>query len=93
MHKVIVKSGANISYVEEMEVLKGKENVITHNDSNAKSIDMTSSYEISNNLTNSLNLDYNDNSKSFAVFYVSPGEHTTKLWMLFPDYGIAIEVN
>ena len=93
MHGVIEKSGANSSYVEEMKVLIEKKNFTTHSDSNGKSIDTISSYAISKNLTNSLHFDYNDDSKSFAVFYVSPGEHTTKTWMLFPDYGIAIEVN
>ena len=51
------------------------------------------SYEISKNHTNTLHLDLNDDSKSFAVFYVSCGKHTIKSWKLLPDFGIAIEIN
>ena len=64
-----------------------------YNNSKGGKFDVIASYSVSRNLTNSLHLDLNDDSKSFAVFYVSSGKHTTKTWLLFPDYGIAIEIN
>ena len=38
-------------------------------------------------------MDMNDHSKLFAIFYVSSTKHTTKTWLLFPDYSIAIEID
>ena len=80
-------------YKEEMVLLKNKENFTTHTDHNGEISEIFLSYAVSKNLTNSFHLDFKDISKSFAVFYVSCGKYTTKSWLLFPDYGIAIEIN
>lgn len=93
LHHVISKSGIKDRYNVVMRELKKKRNTMTYTDSNDGTFDVISSYLVSKNLTNSLHMDMNDDSISFALFYVSSTKHTTKTWMLFPDYGIAIEID
>ena len=94
LHIEFLKSGTMDYYKEEMVLLKDEENFSTYTDHNGEISEIFLSYAISKNLTNSLHLDFNDDSKSFAVFYVSCGKYTiTKSRLLFSDYGIAIAIN
>ena len=93
LHHVILKSGIKDRYNAVMRELKKKRNTMTYIDCNDGTFDVIPSYLVSRNLTNSLHMDVNDDSISFALFYVSSTKHTTKTWLLFPDYGIAIEID
>jgi len=95
LHHVILKSGIKDRYNAVLRDLKKKRNTkrYINNDDDGGPFDVIASYSVSRNLNNSLHMDMNDDSISFALFYVSSNKHTTKTWLLFPDYGIAIEID
>jgi len=95
LHHDILKSGIKDRYNAVLRELKKKRNTKTYNNSDDDDgpFDVIPSYSVSRNLNNSLHKDKNDDSISFALFYVSSTKHSTKTWLLFPDYGIAIEID
>jgi len=87
---LITTTCCNKSYQAELNSLKKKNNVFLANDAVGNQRTLFPSYAISQDLTNSVHLDTNDDSRSYAVFYRVPGSKSQS-WQLFPLYKIAIE--
>ena len=87
----VTNTCCNTSYKAELNSLKKKNNVLLAKDDVSDQRTLFPSYAISQDLTNSIHVDTNDDSRSYAVFYGTPGEHSLS-WLLFPVYKIAIEI-
>ena len=96
---ICCNSSVSHSYRNEIKVLSKMNNVTTmkctkvsSTDNNSTKITVHPTYSITRNITNALHYDINDDSRSFAIWYTTSDNKRSKSWLLFPDYGIAIEI-
>ena len=96
---ICCNSSVSHSYRNEIKLLSKMNNVTTmkctkvsSTDNHSTKITVHPTYSITRNLTNALHYDINDDSRSYAIWYTTSDNKRRKSWLLFPDYGIAIEI-
>ena len=91
LNDTIIESFCVQEYQLEMEKLKKKRNVLTFHEGDKKRF-VLPTMVVSEDLTNSVHNDVNDDCKSFSIFFQKKGSDG-KTWFILPELGVIIEIS